>query len=144
MPEGFALGLHIGLRGPAFLFTTFPSKWMNYYTSNGLQLRDPAVAWSLTHTGFIRWRDLRDNDPANVMGLAADHGLTHGATMAVFENGSRSVFGCFRKDRELLDAELNAVREPVTALHNLTVGQRELPADLEEDLKRMSIRLSHG
>lgn len=143
-PGGFALGLHIGLRGPLFLFTTFPHRWMEFYSENGLQLRDPAVAWSLSSTGWAQWRDLAENDPANVIGLARDYGLTHGATMSILEGQSRSVLGCCRSDREYLDAELTAIEAPVRDLHTLTLGKNDLPNDLEADLTRMSIRLSHG
>lgn len=117
---------------------------MEFYTRQGLQLRDPAVAWSLSNSGAVQWRELAENDPANVMGLAREHGLNYGATIAIVANGSRSVLGLFRTDREFLDAELQSIEAPARKLHDLTLGQNALPPKLEEDLKRMSIRLSQG
>ncbi|MEM1386936.1 MAG: autoinducer binding domain-containing protein [Pseudomonadota bacterium] len=143
-PGGFALGLHIGLRGPMFLFTTFPLKWLSYYTEQGLQLRDPAVAWSLTNSGYVQWRDLAAQDPAGVIALAREYGLTHGATLALVAGGSRTVVGVCRNDREYLDAELTRIGDVANALHMATLGRGSLPAELELDLTRMSIRLSQG
>ncbi len=142
-PGGFALGLQIGLRGPRFLFTTFPHKWMETYTTRGLQLRDPAVAWSLSNSGWAQWRDLREQD-AEFFDLAHDHGLKHGATMAIVGGQSRSVLGCCRDDRDYLDAELSSIAEPARALHDVTIGQNTLPEALSQDLKSMSIRLSQA
>ena len=143
-PGGFAIGLHIELRGPRFLFQTFPQSWLDVYIGEGLQLQDPAVAWSLANTGHVFWRDLADNDPANVMGRAAEHGMPYGTTIATAEDGSRSVLGCTRSDRDYLLAELDRITETFVELHKLTLGQTQLSPDTIAALKRMSIRLSHG
>lgn len=143
-PGGFAIGLHIGLRGPAFLFQTFPQSWLDVYIGEGLQLKDPAVAWSLANTGHAYWRELADNDPGNVMARAAEHGMPYGTTIAVVEGESRSVLGCTRKDRDYLLAELDEIKHLLIELHKLTLGMTTLEADTVAALKRMSIRLSHG
>lgn len=143
-PGGFAIGLHIGLRGPAFLFQTFPQSWLDVYIGEGLQLQDPAVAWSLSNTGHAYWRDLAENDPANVMGRAAEHGMPYGTTIAIVGGQSRSVLGCARQDRDYLLAELDAITQALRGLHDLTLGKTTLDAEIVATLKRMSIRLSHG
>ncbi len=64
--------------------------------------------------------------------------------MAIFENDSRTVLGCTRKDRDYLHHELDEITALLVELHNLTLGQTVLPPDTIEALKRMSIRLSQG
>ena len=142
-PGGFAIGLHIRFNGPVFLFQTFPQAWIDYYATEGLQLSDPAVAWSFENTGFIRWRDLEDNDPNDVMGKARAHGMRYGATLSIDENKSRSVLGCTRSDRDYLDAELEDIRLKLIDLHNMTVGLSALSSADTTALKKMSVRLSH-
>ncbi len=143
-PGGFAIGLHISFNGPTFLFQTFPVKWIDYYADNGLHLRDPAVAWSFAETGFVRWKELAENDPANVIGLAQEHGMHYGATLAIDENQSRSVLGCARSDRDYLDAEIADINAQFIALHNATLGLSELTQDDVDALTKMSVRMSHS
>ena len=143
-PGGFAIGLHVVFTGPAFLFQTFPQPWTEHYANRGLHLADPAVAWSLAHTGHVHWSALAADDPAGVIAAARAHGLRYGTTMAIFERDSRSVLGCARPDRDYLDAELDDIRARLSALHRLTLGRATLPPALEAALRKMSIRLSHG
>lgn len=131
-------------QGPTFLFQTFPQSWLDLYIGEGLQLKDPAVMWSLTNTGHVFWRDLAKDDPAHVMARAAEHGMPYGTTIAILEGGSRSVLGCARTDRDYLIAEIDQITALFLRLHQLTLGQTLLPNTTVESLKRMSIRLSHG
>lgn len=143
-PGGFAIGLHISYNGPKFLFQTFPIDWITHYTENGLHLQDPAVAWSFAETGYVRWRDLAANDPAGVISKAAEFGLPYGATLSIEENGSRSVLGCGRTDREYLDAELDDITAKLVELHNLTLTVQKISKRDVEALTKMSIRMSHS
>lgn len=141
-PGGFAMGMHLGYSGPAFLFQTFPQAWVDYYSEQGLQLRDPAVFWGFHNTGFMRWTDFADEDPADVMGKAASHGLTYGATISMVEKDSRSMGGFGRGDRDYLDAEIRAIQDTVLKLHRATHGLSTLSEDDMAALKTMSVRLS--
>ncbi len=143
-PGGFAFGMHLGFSGPAFLFQTFPHEWVEHYREEGLQLRDPAVFWGYHNTGFIRWRDLTDDDPADVMGKAAEHGMTYGATIALVEQGSRSMGGFGRADRDYLDAEIAEITKVASDLHSATLGLSVLSQEDMDALTRMSINLSHS
>jgi len=142
-PGGFAIGLHVQVAGPTFLFQTFPQSWIDTYIGGGFQLKDPAVAWSLTNTGHVFWRDLATNDPANVMKQASEHGMHYGTTIAIVAEDSRSVLGCARRDRDYLLAEIEHVTDLFKRLHKLTLGKTLLPADTVETLRKMSIRLAH-
>ena len=143
-PGGFAIGLHISFTGPTFLFQTFPQEWVDYYADQGLQLRDPAVHWGFANTGAVRWRDLADNDPADVIGKARAHGLTYGMTLSVFDKQSRTVGGFAHPDREYLDAEIKELQRCLLALHRATIGLAILSKDDMAALTSMSVRLSHS
>lgn len=143
-PGGFALGMHIGFSGPTFLFQTFPHQWVETYRDQGLQLVDPAVRWGFQNTGAIRWRELDDDDPKDVMGKAREHGLKYGVTIALVDGGSRTVGGCARADRDYLDTEIDAITGKALALHRATAGLSVLNEKDMEALTRMSIRLSHA
>jgi len=142
-PGGFAIGLHIGFSGPTFLFQTFPPAWVDYYADQGLQLKDPAVRWGFENTGAIRWRELTDQDPADVIGKARKYGLKNGVTLSIVDAQSRTVAGCARSDRDYLDFEIEQIHGKLLALHRATMGLSVLSEADMAALKRMSIRLSH-
>ncbi len=143
-PGGFAIGLHISFSGPTFLFQTFPQAWVDYYADQGLQLSDPAMHWSFANSGFIRWRDLVDDDPADVIGKARAHGLPYGMTISMLDGGSRTVGGFGHPDRDYLDAEISEIEAHLLELHRATQGLSVLSQDDMDALKKMSIRLSHS
>ncbi len=141
-PGGFAIGLHISFSGPTFLFQTFPQGWANHYADEGLQLKDPAVLWGFTQTGYIRWNELVADDPADVIGQARDFGLAYGMTISILEKNSRTVGGFARQDREYLDVEITELHDLCKQLHHATLGLSVLSKADMAALKKMSIRLS--
>jgi len=143
VPGGFAIGLHIDLTGPSFLFQTFPQEWVDLYANQGLQLRDPAMHWAFANTGSIRWHDLKENDPADVIGKAAAHGMPYGATVSILHMNSRTVAGLGRADRDYLDVELDEITRKLITLHEETLRVTQLSAPDLAALKKMSVRLSH-
>ena len=143
-PGGFAIALHINFSAPQFLFQTFPQEWVEYYSDQGLQLHDPAVRWGFANNGFVRWRDLINDDPREVIAKARDHGLTYGMTISIFDNNSRSVCGFAHPDRDYLDAEVEEIEACLLKLHRATLGVTVLSQADIAALKKMSIRLSHS
>jgi len=137
-PAGYAIGLHIRFTSPAYLFQTYAQEWNDYYSAQGLVMRDPAVAWGLLNTGVVRWSELTDNDPAGVFAAAAKHGLVYGAQSAVLEAESRSMAGFARSDREFTDDELDALNASVRALHLATVEGDALSDEELSTLERRS------
>ncbi len=141
-PGGFAIGLHIDFSGPTFLFQTFPVEWVDYYADQGLQLKDPAMHWSFANTGFIRWHQLAENDPAGVIEKAAAHGMPYGMTISILDEQSRTVGGFGHADRDYLDAEIAEIEVHLLKLHRATIGLSVLSEADMAALKKMSIRLS--
>lgn len=142
-PAGFAIALHIKFSSPTFLFQTYPTRWIEIYTSRGLVLNDPTVRWGFENAGTIRWRDLASEDTAGVLQKAKDFGLTHGFTAALVSQGSRTVASFARTDRDFLDAEVSDLVANLSALHDETLGLNELTQADQNALRKMSIRLTH-
>jgi LuxR family transcriptional regulator len=143
-PSGFAIALHIRSHAPLFLLQTFPVSWVEYYHSKGLVMKDPAMHWAFANTGFIRWRDLMDDDPEQVMTAAKRHGLTYGFTTSLHSDKSRSLGGYARDDRDFLDVEIDEIRALFEELHTLTEGLESHAEWDHEALQKMSIRMTRG
>lgn len=143
-PGGFAIALHIRSSAPAFLFQTFPIKWVDYYSQHELVLKDPAMRWAFDNSGTMRWREMVDDDPSGVLQLAKRHGLRYGFTHSIRTERSRSVSGFARADREYLDIEIDEIGKKLQRLHAATDQLTSLSADDADALKRMSIRMTHS
>ena len=140
-PGGYALGFHIELMAPKFFFQTYPKSWLDHYSSNGLIMVDPTVAWGFEHTGTQRWSGL--DDSSGVMKMAAKHGMKYGVVIATVSGDSRS-FGSFsRTEREFTDSEIEDLQSGVVAIHSNTAGTAKLDADTVEHLKKISIMVTH-
>ncbi len=140
-PRGYVLGMHQQYTTTKFMFQTYQRTWLDYYSQNGLVMSDPTVAWCFENTGTLRWSDLED--PAGVMNAAAEHGMPYGAIYATVAGGSRSMAGFARDDREFTDAEITQMQELVDILHEATADKAKLPPETIEQLKKMSIMVTH-
>lgn len=143
-PTGFAIALHIEFTTPKFLFQSYSTQWIDLYSKMGLVLKDPTVHWGFANTGSIRWNDLADNDPEGVLALAREHGLRYGVTVAILSGGKRSVASFSRDDREFLDVEVDALASNLKQLHEATSETDKLSTQIQDDLRKMSIRLTHA
>lgn len=143
-PGGFAIALHIRSHAPTFLFQTFPVDWVEFYDRNGLVMKDPAMHWAFANAGTIRWRELTDNDPAQVMASARRHGLAYGFTAAIHSPKSRTIAGYARGDRDFLDVEIDEISALLAELHDLTDGVSTLTEQELNALQDISVRLTHG
>ncbi|WP_341366379.1 autoinducer binding domain-containing protein [Yoonia sp. BS5-3] len=140
-PTGYALGFHIAYTTPRFMFQTYAKAWLDYYSQNGLLMNDPMVAWGFEHVGARRWSDL--DDPAGVMKLAADHGMHFGVVIATDQGDSRSICGFANAAREFTDDEINKLSADVLKLHDSTAEQAQLSPETVQQLKNMSILVTH-
>ncbi|MEM1374964.1 MAG: autoinducer binding domain-containing protein [Pseudomonadota bacterium] len=134
-PGGYAVGLHVRFASPSYLFQTYPSAWNEFYSSQGLVMRDPTVTWGFSNEGAVRWSALQGDDPAGVLTQAADHGLTFGVAGAVHSGGSRTIAGFARSDREFSDQEMSDLMAAVTKMHKITEDTDSLSA---EDLQTIA------
>lgn len=140
-PAGYALGFHIQYTTPKFMFQTYKKQWLEYYSQNGLIMSDPMVAWGFEHAGTCRWSEL--HDPASVLEKAADHGMRFGMVCAAESDGSRSIGGFSREDREFTDTEMSTISAAFDALHDDTADQAELSDETIQQLKKMSVMVTH-
>lgn len=140
-PAGYALGFHLEYTTPKFVFQTYPKAWLDYYSSNGLIMIDPMVAWAFENTGTQRWSDL--DDSSGVLKMAADHGMKYGVVIVTASDDSRSIGGFARLDREFTDAEIAELQADVIAIHDDTADTAKLDATTVEHLKKMSIMVTH-
>ena len=140
-PAGYALGFHVQFTTTKFLFQTYKKEWLDFYSQQGLVMADPIVAWCFENTGKLRWSEL--HDPEGVLNKAADYGLAYGMVCATEAVGSRSMGGFARSDREFTDAEMDQIFESFEKLHVATADQASLTDDTVQQLKKMSVMVTH-
>lgn len=140
-PGGYALGLHIEYTTPRFMFQTYTKAWLDHYSSNGLIMSDPMVVWGFEHAGSSRWSDL--DDPAGVMTQAAEFGMPYGVVIATTSDDIRSICGFANAEREFTDAEIAKLESDVVRLHEVTATQARLSPEIVDQLKKMSIMVTH-
>jgi LuxR family transcriptional regulator len=141
-PAGFAIALHVRFTAPRYLFQSYAKDWLDTYSREGLVLHDPVVRWGFSNEGTVRWSGL--DDPSGVMKRSAAFGLRYGAVIAILRNGSRSMAGFARADRELTDGEIADLKGILEDLHDLTGRVEALSPAVHMTLKQMSIYLTHG
>jgi LuxR family transcriptional regulator len=142
-PAGYAIALHVRFTTPLFLFQTYPPKWIEYYSKNGLVMRDPTVHWGFENTGVKPWDELVGDDPAGVISAAAEHGMKHGVTIAIDEANSRTIASFARSDRAFLPEDIAQVMDSARKLHASTAEAETLLPETRERLRKMSILFTH-
>jgi LuxR family transcriptional regulator len=142
-PAGYAIALHLRFTTPTFLFQSYPKEWIDYYSQNGLVMRDPTVHWGFDNTGTIRWSELRDLDADQIIAKAADHGMRHGVTVVLEAEGTRSLSSFTRGDRDFTDAEVEEIAGIVARLHQMTSQTKTLTQATRDRLRGMSITFTH-
>lgn len=141
-PSGFAIALHVRFTSPRYLFQSYAKEWLDTYSREGLVLHDPVVRWGFANDGTIRWSAL--DDPSGVMARSAAFGPRYGAVIAFVRNGSRSMAGVSRPDREMTDDEIAGLKTTLETLHDLTERVETLSPSVHMTLRQMSIYLTHG
>lgn len=139
--SGYAMGLHINFTTPAYFFQSYPRQWLEYYSHAGMLVNDPTVSWCFENTGVCRWSDM--DDPAGILSQAAEYGLKYGISYATTAGGSHSMAGFTRPDREFSESEIDELVTRFDALHEATQDQKSLPPKIVEQLKKMSILVTH-
>lgn len=142
-PAGFAIAFHIRLTSPDFLFQTYPKEWTDTYSEKGYVMVDPIVRFGFTQTGAERWSNLADDDEHGIFDQSLKYGMKYGVAISTETDGSRSVAGFARPDREYSDAEIAQLSQAVQDLHALTASSTGMPDDLRAELHRLSIEMTH-
>jgi len=142
-PSGFAIAFHIRLTSPDFLFQTYPKDWIDTYSEKGYVMVDPIVRWGFTETGSIRWSKLGDLDDKNILEQSLAYGMAYGVAIATETEGSRSVAGFARNDREYTDGEIDALSQHVQDLHAQTQTKTGMDSELRAQLHDLSVQMTH-
>lgn len=140
-PAGYALGFHIAYTTPKFVFQSYPKPWLDHYSSNGLIMIDPMVAWGFSNEGTERWSQL--DDSSGVLKLAGDYGMKYGVVVAVVSDDSRSLGGFSHPDREFTDDEIAQLHAGFVSIHEWTADTASLDSATVDQLKKMSIMVTH-
>lgn len=126
-PAGHYLGLRIHFAFPAAEVNELPASWVDLYARERFFLADPALRWSLDHSGAIRWSDLSRNDPAGMTRLSADYGMRHGAVAAFRESSGLRSYGLFyRDDRDYSETELEQLGRFIAHRHRGVTSNLQL------------------
>lgn len=122
------------------VFKTFPQDWLDTYMENGYMMRDPVTTWALTVGGTIKWSSPFLPDPFGVLRQAAEHGLKHGASIAIGPRSALSICSICRQDRDPSKDEIAEAKEIVEQLHALTAP----PSSLTDAQKAVLEGLAKG
>lgn len=142
-PAGWALALHVHFTAASFILQTYPQKWRDYYTKNGLVMSDPIVRWGFENRGYEHWNIIAKDDPANVLKAAADHGLGYGVVTSVGTEESFSIGGFARNDRPYTTEEAQGLVKATHEIHDLTNNLKELSPETAEAMRRLAIEYTH-
>lgn len=140
-PAGFYVALRVGFSFPEEELNNLPDIWVEFYTTHGLVVQDPAMRWVYGHTGGIRFSEMTLPDPHQVRAHAAVFGLGHGAVVSVMapqDKGRRSYGLFFRDDRDFEDAELDGLQRIMRVLHTGPEDEKGLTNAEIEALKLQS------
>jgi LuxR family transcriptional regulator len=137
-PAGFYVAIRVGFSFPEEELNELPGNWVEFYTTHGLVVHDPAMKWVYSNTGGVRFSDLTLPDPHQVRERAVVYGLNHGAAISVMtaaDRGRRSYGLFFRDDRDFNPDDLTELQAIVTKLHNGDEAEATLTAAEVEALQ---------
>lgn len=140
-PAGFYVALRVGFSFPEEEMNHLPENWVEFYTTHGLVVHDPAMKWVYGNLGTVRFSDLEIVDPHQIRAHAAAFGLSHGAAISVMQaadRGRRSYGLFFRGDRDFDFSDLEALQRIMRRLHQGPEDEPTLTAAEIEALKLQS------
>ncbi len=137
-PAGFYVAIRVGFSYPEEELNTLPDNWVEFYTTHGLVVHDPAMKWVYGNTGAVKLSEIGLPDPHQVRERAAVFGLSHGAVISVMapsDRGRRSYGFFFRADRDFEEGDLKDLREIVHKLHSGCEAEPQLTTAEVQALK---------
>ena len=140
-PAGYYVALRVGFSYPDEELNRLPDAWVEFYTTHGLVVHDPAMKWVYGQIGSARFSELELPDPQQVRARAAVFGLGHGAAVSVLgtaDKGRRSYGLFFRDDRNFEESEMLGLQSIMQRLHDGPEDERSLTAAEIEALKLQS------
>jgi DNA-binding CsgD family transcriptional regulator len=137
-PAGFYVAIRVGFSFPEDELNSLPDNWVEFYTTKGLVVHDPAMKWVYANTGAVRFSEITLPDPHQVLEQAAVYGLNHGAAVSMTtpaDRGRRTYGLFFRDDRDFANADLVKLQTIVARLHAGLENDMALTAAEIEALK---------
>jgi len=137
-PAGFYVAIRVGFSFPEEELNALPDNWVEFYTTHGLVVHDPAMKWVYGNVGAVKMSEIGLPDPQQVRERAAVFGLSHGAAISIMtpaDRGRRSYGLFFRADRDFEPGDLSKLRDIVTRLHAGDEGEVALTAAEVQALK---------
>lgn len=119
-PAGFYVAIRVGFSFPEQELNGLPGNWIEFYTTHGLVVYDPAMKWAYGNTGAIQMSQICLPDPHQVRERAAMFGLAHGAVVSVLnpsDRGRRTYGMFFRADRDFAADDLQKLHRIIKQLH---------------------------
>lgn len=140
-PAGYYVAIRVGFSFPEEELNELPVNWVEFYTTHGLVVHDPAMKWVYANIGAVRFSEIGLPDPQQVRERAAVFGLNHGAAVSLVtpaDRGRRSYGLFFRDDREFEPADLKALQSIISKLHSGADAEATLTAAEVQALKMQS------
>ena len=140
-PAGFYVAIRVGFSFPEEELNELPGNWVEFYTTHGLVVHDPAMKWVYGNIGATRFSDITLPDPHHVRARAAVFGLSHGAVISVMttaDRGRRSYGLFFRDDHAFEEADLRKLHSIVSTLHSATESEGSLTVAEMQALRMQS------
>lgn len=141
---GFYLALRVGFSFPEEELNALPPNWVEFYTSHGLVIHDPALRWVYGNTGVIRMSEINLPDPQQVFARARVFGLDHGAVVSIVtpaDRGRRSYGLFYRAKLAFSEADLLRLQGLVRELHTGASNEPSLTAAEVEALQMQAAGL---
>jgi DNA-binding CsgD family transcriptional regulator len=139
-PAGFYVALRVGFSFPEEELNCLPETWVEFYTTQGLVVHDPAMKWVYGHIGAARFSEMSLPDPQQVRAHAAVFGLGHGLAishMTKADKGRRSYGLFFRDDREFEAGEVGVLQAMLEKLH---LGRDEEPTLTAAEIEALKMQ----
>ncbi|MGV8987897.1 MAG: response regulator transcription factor [Cypionkella sp.] len=117
-----------------------PGNWVEFYTTHGLVVHDPAMKWVYGNTGVVRMHEIVLPDPHQVRARAAVFGLSHGAAISVMtplDRGRRSYGLFFRDQTDFADHDLSTLHGIVKRLHT---GNNDEPSLTAAEIEALQMQ----
>ncbi len=139
-PAGFYVALRVGFSFPEEEMNALPETWVEFYTTHGLVVHDPAMKWVYGNVGAARFSDLGLADPQQVRAHAAVFGLGHGLAishMSRGDKGRRSYGLFFRDDRDFESVEVGVLQRLLEDLH---LGRDDAPTLTAAEIEALKMQ----
>lgn len=134
--HGVTLAGDIKMKGPSYVYSTYPEEWQNKYSSMAFMITDPTIIWAARNIGCIRWSELKTYGLKKVFREARDFNINYGAVFATKSNKVKCFMTMARDDRDLTDSEMDVC---MTVFTSLTEEAFAVPVLSNDDVELIAL-----